>query len=219
VVMSADWSEYWLVVMSGDWSGSGRRPVRGPAGGLVGDRARTDRRTDREDRVGGPAGFRRVTGRFNGGRWRWRNGHDVGQLVGGLSANVGPLVVEYWSEYWLAVMSADWSEYWSVVMSETGQWSVGRLVGDQPRTGREDLPETWRTGGVWSEDWSVQRWALAFGMAVGGDVGQLVGRTVTSGTAGRSTGRSTGPVMSADWSEYWLVVISGDGQWSGRRTG
>jgi hypothetical protein len=48
--MSADWSEYWLVVMSGDWSGSSRRPVRGPAGGLVGDRARTDRRTDREDR-------------------------------------------------------------------------------------------------------------------------------------------------------------------------
>jgi hypothetical protein len=34
------------------------------------------------------------------------------------------------------VMSAEWSEYWLVVMS-------GRLVG------------------VWSEDWSVQRWALA----------------------------------------------------------
>jgi hypothetical protein len=152
----------------------------------------------------------------------------VSGLVGGLVSS-SPLALAEWSAAMLGNQSedcrrrrrgtrvpvgvpvggdvGDWSEYWLVVMSGTGR--VPLVGGD-----------VMRLVGVWSEDWSVQRWALAALAEWSAAILQLVRglSAATSGTIRVLVGVLVGGDVG-DWSEYWLVVMSARlvGDWSVQR--
>jgi hypothetical protein len=204
-------------VMSGDWSGSGRRTGRfavgAGAGGMVGGTVGGDVSNWSED-------CRRI-----------RRGPLVGVPVGHWSV----VMSADWSEYWLAVMSGDWSgglvgdwsvQRWALALAET-VGDVGQLVGDCRRirlgtAGREYYLE------YWSEYWSVVMSAEC--RRTGGGSGRRTGRSTVARWRWRNgrrrcwaTGRRTfggcrgtaGKVPGG----VLVGVISGDWSWSCRRTG